>query len=53
MRVLGEMHRGTAVEWRDGHGLRGNAAPPGALAGTLRATAGYFILILKVSDHDV
>lgn len=44
MRVLGEMHRATAVKWRDGHGLRGNAAPLGALAGALRATAGYIIV---------
>ena len=44
MRLLGEMHRVTAVKWRDGHGLRGNAAPLGALAGALRATAGYIIV---------
>ena len=30
--------------WRDGHGLRGNAAPLGALAGALRATADYIIV---------
>ena len=44
MRVPGEMHRATAVKWRDGHGLRGNAAPLGAMAGALPATAGYIIV---------